>query len=87
MLSSPVLARLYYGVVFGVVILLGPALCGAFCLVCASAVLAQGSRPVKCFVSGGIEQKNGGIEQVRRGGRDDIPCATTEMTNGDQVQA
>jgi hypothetical protein len=60
----------------------GPALRGAFCLVRAAAVLAQWSRPVKCFVSGWIEQKNGDIEQARQGGRDDIPCATTETTNG-----
>ena len=35
-------ARLYYGVVFGVVILLGLALGGAFCLIRAPAVLTQG---------------------------------------------
>jgi hypothetical protein len=51
-------------VVFGVVILLGPALCGVFCLVCTTAV--QGSPPVKCFVIGGIEQMNGGIKQPGR---------------------
>ena len=44
-----------------------------------------GSRPVKCFVSGGIEQRNGGVEQAPRGGRDDIPCPTTETTNGHQA--
>jgi hypothetical protein len=39
------------------------------------------------FVSDRIEQKNGGIEQARRDGRDDIPCAITETTNDHQVQA
>jgi len=52
---------------------------GVLCL------LAQGSRPVNCFVSGGIKQKNGGVEQARRVGRDNIPCPTTETTNGHQA--
>jgi len=50
---------------------LAPPLPRGLLFVCATAVLAQGSRPVKCFVSGGIEQKNSGVEQARRGARDE----------------